>query len=147
MFVNDIEISNYRLYGAEGVFRVNGFNVPNGTAGSGLNVVIGENGCGKTSLLEAIALPLLEYKAEAFNLDDINDIGSKTSIRIGSSKPFTVKKTMPRGEFKAQGSSSKAGSGLARILLIWHPSALATDNSSPRTPMTRNRVARIYEFR
>lgn len=109
MFVNAIEISNYRLYGPEQAFRIDSFNVPNGLAGSGLNMVVGENGCGKTSLLEAMALPLLEYKAEAFCLEDLNSTNNRTNIRIESSKPFAVKKTMPRGDFNARGLTFEGG--------------------------------------
>ena len=109
MFVSAIEISNYRLYGPERAFRINDFNVPNGITGSGMNIIIGENGCGKTTLLEAIALPLLEYKAEAFCLDDINDTSSRSFIRIESPKPFAVRKTMPKGEFNACGLSFEGG--------------------------------------
>ena len=60
MFASAIEISNYRLHGPGEPFRIDDFNVPDGVPGSGMNVIVGENGCGKTSLLEAIALPLLE---------------------------------------------------------------------------------------
>lgn len=109
MFASAIEISNYRLYGPGEPFRIDDFNVPDGAPGSGLNMIVGENGCGKTSLLEAIALPLLEYKAEAFSLDDLNDVGSRASIKVEGPRPFTVKKTMPRGEFSARGLAFEGG--------------------------------------
>ncbi len=109
LFASAIEISNYRLYGPGELFRIDDFNVPDGAPGSGLNMIVGENGCGKTSLLEAIALPLLEYKAEAFSLDDLNDVGSRASIKVEGPRPFTVKKTMPRGEFSARGLAFEGG--------------------------------------
>ena len=74
MFISQIAIRNYRLFTPDRLFTIDNFNVPNGTEeGSGLNVFVGENGCGKTSLLEALALPMLEYKADSFSVDDMND--------------------------------------------------------------------------
>lgn len=74
MFISKIEISNFRLFGADSAFSIADFNVPDGdTPGSGINVFVGENGSGKTTLLDAISLPLLEYKSDSFSLDDVND--------------------------------------------------------------------------
>ena len=51
VFIKRIEISNYRCFENEGI----DFSVPDGiTPGSGLNVLIGENGNGKTTILDAI---------------------------------------------------------------------------------------------
>ena len=45
MFISKIEISNFRLFGADSVFSIADFNIPDGdTPGSGINVFVGENG-------------------------------------------------------------------------------------------------------
>ena len=55
MFISKIEISNFRLFGADSVFSIADFNIPDGdTPGSGINVFVGENGSGKTTLLKSI---------------------------------------------------------------------------------------------
>lgn len=109
MFVHKIEISNFRLFDADGVFSIDNFNVPDGeTEGSGINVFVGENGLGKTTLLEAIALPMLEYKSDAFTIDDMNDPSQPTVINVFSEEPFSVKGTMPNSSFRALGMKFKA---------------------------------------
>ena len=45
MFVKKIKISNFRLY--KNLFEIEEFNIPNGEQGSGLTLIVGENGCGK----------------------------------------------------------------------------------------------------
>jgi len=67
MFVKKIIAQNFRLFSADKVFEVNEINIPDSTnEGTGLTVFVGENGCGKTSLLDAIALPLLSYVSMAY---------------------------------------------------------------------------------
>lgn len=95
MFISKIEISNYRLFGTDTLFTIDGFNVPDGlTPGSGINVFVGENGAGKTTLLDAISLPLLEYKSDGFSLDDMNDPQQQTTINVLSNSAFSVKGTI-----------------------------------------------------
>lgn len=109
MFISKIEISNFRLFGADSVFSLADFNIPDGdTPGSGINVFVGENGSGKTTLLDAISLPLLEYKSDSFSLDDVNDPQQATTINIYSGRAFSVKGTMPKIEFNALGFTFKA---------------------------------------
>ena len=109
MFISKIEISNFRLFGADPVFSIADFNIPDGdTPGSGINVFVGENGSGKTTLLDAISLPLLEYKSDSFSLDDVNDPQQATTISIYSERAFSVKGTMPKAEFNALGFTFKA---------------------------------------
>lgn len=51
IFIDEVSISNYKCFSKHKV----GLSVPDGvTPGSGMNVLIGENGTGKTALLEAI---------------------------------------------------------------------------------------------
>lgn len=109
MFIKKIDIKNFRLFPSEKNFEIDNINIPNGNLGSGLTVLVGENGCGKTTILEALALPILEYKAESFSLKDLNDVNEKAEIRIYSENPFNVDGTMPKGNFNAKGFSFLAG--------------------------------------
>jgi len=109
MFITKIKIKNYRLFSADKYFEIPEINIPNGSEGSGLTVFVGENGCGKTSLLEAISLPLLEYKTENFTIHDLNSIEEKVEIEIIAGLEFEVDKTVPRGNFKARGFKFDGG--------------------------------------
>lgn len=109
MFISRITIKNFRLFTAEETFTIDNFNVPNKMdEGSGLNVFVGENGCGKTSLLEALALPILEFKSDNFSLTDMNDPNKAVDIQVFSDQNFEVAKTMPKGNFFAKGFKFKA---------------------------------------
>lgn len=70
---------------------------------------VGENGSGKTALLDAFALPILEYKTENFRIDNFNDPSKRIEINIHSKEEFEVDGTMPKGSFKAKGFSFEAG--------------------------------------
>lgn len=103
MFIKAARIKNYRLFDRFDI-GIGELNIPNGTdEGSGLTVFVGENGTGKTTLLEALAMPLVSYKTESISLHDFGDINKKIEIKLASGEEFTVKKTMPRGEFQAVG--------------------------------------------
>lgn len=109
MFIKEVQVNNYRLFPASGPPFSVVLNVPDTqNEGSGLTAFVGENGCGKTALLDAIALPVLSYKAEAFALEDFNDPASGTEIRTASQEPFKVAGTMPNSPFQAQGFLFKA---------------------------------------
>lgn len=108
MFIQKIIIKNFRLFPSENEFVINNINAPDGiNEGSGLNVFIGENGSGKTALLDAFALPILEYKTENFSISDFNDTEKESSIEIYAKENFEVAKTI-KGSFQAQGFSFKA---------------------------------------
>ena len=108
MFIKTIHIKNFRLFPATGNFDVE-LNVPdNKNNGSGLTVFVGENGCGKTALLEAIALPLVSYKADGFSLQDFNDPANSTEIKALSEKVFSFDGTMPNAKYQAKGFLFKA---------------------------------------
>jgi AAA15 family ATPase/GTPase len=110
MFISSISIKNYRLFSADDAFQIEGFNVPNGIEeGSGINIFVGENGCGKTTLLDALSLPILEYKSDNFSVDDMNDPQKQVLIIVSSDNEFSVKSTMPKGSFNAKGFLFKAG--------------------------------------
>jgi len=95
MKIKKIEIHNFRLFDSDGI-QIDNINIPNeNDEGSGLTVFIGENGCGKTTILDAIALPLLSYKAESFSIRDFNKPEEKSLINLYTDTNFTFKSTMP----------------------------------------------------
>lgn len=110
MFIQKIAIKNFRLFPSDSDFVIDNINIPDGkNQGSGLNVFVGENGSGKTALMDAFALPILEYKTENFGIDNFNDTSKKVEISIYSKDEFEVDGTMPKGSFKAKGFSFEAG--------------------------------------
>lgn len=52
MYINSLKIKNFKGFSEENNFL--SFNIPNGEKGSGLNIFIGENNSGKSTVLEAI---------------------------------------------------------------------------------------------
>ena len=75
MFISKLSIKNFRLFDDTKEHEIKDFNIPNGKDdGSGLTVFVGENGCGKTTILDAISSAMLDYKADAFKLTEINNI-------------------------------------------------------------------------
>lgn len=55
MFISKLSIKNFRLFDDTKEHEIKDFNIPNGKDdGSGLTVFVGENGCGKTTILDAI---------------------------------------------------------------------------------------------
>ena len=103
MFIKNVKIKNFRIFKDEFSFPVGRIGIPDGrTKGSGLTILVGENGVGKTSVLEAIALPLISYKSDTLELNDFCDISNNVEIEIEADSNFTVKKTIS-GEFQAQG--------------------------------------------
>ncbi len=109
MFIKKITIKNFRLFPSDKDFEIDNLNIPDNNEGSGLNLFVGENGCGKTSLLEAFALPLLSYKADGFSLSDFFDPNKKTNIQIFSEQNFDFDGTMPNAKYKGKGFSFEAG--------------------------------------
>ena len=111
MFIKNIKIQNFRLFSNDKIFEINNLNTPdNQNEGSGINLFVGENGCGKTTLLDAFVLPLLSYKAESFGLSDFNDPKNKTFIDIFSKNDFYFDGTInPNTKHKAKGFSFEAG--------------------------------------
>lgn len=104
MFILNLEINNYGLFKTNDNFKINNFNIPdNENEGSGLNILVGENGCGKTTILDAISSAMLDYKADAFKLTEINNIKENTEIIINSDKEFNVNGIFPKSNFDAIG--------------------------------------------
>lgn len=109
MFVKKIDVQNFRLFSSESNFSIDNLNIPDGSReGSGLTVFVGENGCGKTTILDSLALPLLEYKADSFSIDDLNDPKQPCLISVYSENSFKVLGTMPNSSFQAKGFLFKA---------------------------------------
>lgn len=104
MFIKQIHIKNFRIFPSESFFEINNLNIPDGEKeGSGLTIFVGENGCGKTSLLDALAFPYISYKADSFSLDDINNPSENTEINIYTNKDYSYKGTMPRVNLRGKG--------------------------------------------
>ena len=79
MFVKSLHIKNFKCFTDKTIENI---AVPNGSKGSGLNILIGENGNGKTTILEAINyLTLNSFSVE--NKLSINDFNNyKEEIKI-----------------------------------------------------------------
>lgn len=102
MFLRDLIINNYRLFDSE--FKITNFSIPDKTnEGTGLTLIVGENGCGKTTILDSIALSMLEYKGDSFDIHDFNSINNEVVIKFLANEEFNVKGTMPKNDFNAKG--------------------------------------------
>jgi predicted ATP-dependent endonuclease of OLD family len=92
IFINNLTVKNYKCFNDE----IINFNVPNGkNAGSGLNILIGENGNGKTAVLEAINfLTLSSFATEnKLKINDFTDYRNQIVIK-GETTPFTCKSSI-----------------------------------------------------
>lgn len=87
-FVRELSIDNFRCFSAEMIKLA----VPNGSLGSGLTLFVGNNGTGKTSVLEALDYLFSgRYKAEnKLSVKDFNDFVKPISI-AGITERFSVK--------------------------------------------------------
>ncbi|MGD8373545.1 MAG: AAA family ATPase [Candidatus Woesebacteria bacterium] len=103
MFISSATVSNFRVFKSAFTLGDEHIAIPDGTnEGSGLTVIVGENGVGKSSILEAMSIPLVSYKADAVSMVDFTNIKEAIDITLSSSNPFSVKKTI-RGDFQASG--------------------------------------------
>ncbi len=109
IFIKEITIKNYKCFHDESI----SFNIPDGKKeGSGLNILIGENGNGKTSILEAINyLTLSSYASEnKLKINDFYDV--KENIKVtANTTDFKCKMSFPyQGYFECNGISFSAKS-------------------------------------
>ncbi len=72
MFIKKLHIENFKCFKNKTIENI---GVPNGDKGSGLNILIGENGNGKTTILEALNYLILNsYSVEnKLSINDFND--------------------------------------------------------------------------
>ena len=106
MFVSKVEIKNFKGINSRGVvLRPGHWCCQKGRKRNEYY----RNDSNKTSVLDAISLSMLEYKTETFNVLDMSDPVKNTEIRVYSDNPFTVKGTMPKGEFSSLGFYFKGG--------------------------------------
>jgi AAA15 family ATPase/GTPase len=94
MFISTLQIKNYKAFHSDDAAIQ--FKVPDGhTPGSGLNIFVGENGTGKTSVLESINL-LTQSKFSTLNKLSIFDFRDDTeSIEISATTDRVFDYEMP----------------------------------------------------
>ena len=91
MFIKTLTIKNLRCFADE---TIGEFSVPDGiTPGSGLNILIGENGSGKTTVLEALNfLTQSTYSTNnTLDISDFKDMEQELSVSYKSSANFKCK--------------------------------------------------------
>ena len=145
MFIRELEIKNYRGFDD---FSLKNIAVPDNTnSGSGLNVILGENGCGKTSILDAIALALGSYKVDSFSFHDLHKADSGATITAKADTDFTAKK-LYSGDFQANGLCFKgylrerSGGSLDRMVVT--QSLLLSDEIEEGKPDLRADLKGTY---
>jgi AAA15 family ATPase/GTPase len=81
MFIKKLHIDNFKCFKNKTIENI---GVPNGIKGSGLNILIGENGNGKTTILEALNyLTLNSYSVEnKLSINDFNDYKGEIKIIV-----------------------------------------------------------------
>ncbi|MDE2312042.1 MAG: AAA family ATPase [Patescibacteria group bacterium] len=106
IFIKKLKIQNYKCFENEPI----DFSVPNGNRGSGLNILIGENGNGKTTVLEAINyLTLNNFSAEnKLSINDFRDFKNEIIIEAETDE-FNCESTIDAYKFN---SWSFKGSGI-----------------------------------
>lgn len=90
-FVHELTIKNFRCFSSDNVTLA----IPDGSLGSGLNLFVGNNGTGKTSVLEALDYLFGgRYKGEnRLNIRDFQDFEKPISI-TGATGRFSVKSSL-----------------------------------------------------
>ncbi|MDP3998783.1 MAG: AAA family ATPase [bacterium] len=137
MFIKNITIKNFRCFENENIT----FSTPDGkNIGSGLNILIGENGNGKTAVLEAIEyLTQSRLKTRSsISLKDFQNIKKDVAI-TGETDAFKVNNVYGRGKFDCDGFIFEAkarevdSSGLVSSI-VFDNKVKQTSGSSPVKP-------------
>lgn len=115
MFSKKLQIRNFKCFQDE---TIENLAVPNGNKGSGLNILIGENGNGKTTFLEAVNyLTLNSYSVEnRLSINDFNDYNKPIEV-IAEIDEFKCSSSIgfySKWYFKSDGISFFAESRLAK---------------------------------
>ena len=110
IFLKKLELENFKCFKNQTI----DFNIPDGnTEGSGLNILIGENGNGKTTILEAINyLTQSTYSSEnKLKINDYNDYNEEIVIK-GWTSEFKCKLSKPYKDkyFESEGIQFQAKS-------------------------------------
>jgi len=100
MYLEQLVLKNFKCFPDDSI----SFRVPNGNKGSGLNIFIGENGTGKTTILEAINyLTQNTYSSEnKLKINDFNDYEDEIQI-MGITNEFRYKMPYPNNYFECKG--------------------------------------------
>lgn len=80
MFIHSVELNNFKGFSTEN--NKLQFNLPNGTPGSGLNIFIGENNCGKSTIFEAISFIRDGSKKDGITLINKNTNNEKFYVEM-----------------------------------------------------------------
>lgn len=132
IFAKNITIKNFRCFKDTTIV----LGIPDGkTIGSGLNILIGENGCGKTTILEAYnLLTQSSYSIEnRLSINDFNDFKEEIIIRTDTDE-FKCKMPYPGCYYYANGFeiSAKPRNRKAPGKLLSSPFSI-TSNVRPTT--------------
>lgn len=101
MFIKDILIKNFRLFSDINDFKIENFNIPDNTnEWSWLNIIVWENWYWKSTLLDALSLPVLWYKTDTFSINDFYNPINKCKIQVLSWNDFDYSWTMPKIKYK-----------------------------------------------
>lgn len=106
MFIKSLDIKNFRCFAEDSEVKDIEFNVPdNKTRGSGLNIFVGENGTGKTTVLEAIDLVTKNpFSAKnRIQLSDFNHDATKIEVTAFTEGNFDVKRLWGTSSFQSRG--------------------------------------------
>ncbi len=79
MFLYELKITNFKSF--SGITSLE-FNIPNGEAGSGLNIFIGENNTGKSTIFEAIDFLRNSTKKDIGNIKNKDHFEDDSSVEI-----------------------------------------------------------------
>lgn len=80
MFIQSVELNNFKGFSTEN--NKIQFILPNGTPGSGLNIFIGENNCGKSTIFEAISFIRDGSKKDTITLINKNTNSEEFYVEI-----------------------------------------------------------------